>query len=138
VAKARIVDYNAVLAVPPNADLTGIQNAYARLSDEVARLIGEDDTIQEGILRLNEAYAVLSNPETRRKYDTVYFRGEKVQQKKRAEAAARRRKLAARSLVAVLGSIVSIEMVVLGFMAREDVHGAAASVLGPLFPGGAG
>lgn len=138
VAEARIIDYYAILAVPPGADLSGIQNAYARLSDEVSRLIGEDDTVQEGILRLNEAYHVLSNPETRRKYDAVYFARDRAEEQRREAARQRSRKRVARVIIGVLALAVSAQVAALGYLARGDVKDLASMLLGPLFPGSAG
>ena len=34
-AEAKLMDYYAVLNLPPKADLSGIENAYARLSDDL-------------------------------------------------------------------------------------------------------
>jgi hypothetical protein len=116
----------------------GIQNAYARLTDEIATLIGEDATIREGMLRLNEAYGVLSNPESRRRYDDVYFSRE-IAQAERAEAsAARRRRVASRFLVGALLSLVLLQVAALTYLGRDTASDVASAVLGPLFPDSAG
>lgn len=133
-SQARIVDYYAILAVPPGADLTGIQNAYARLTDEISRLIGEDATIREAMTRLNEAYGVLSNPEARRRYDDVYFSREIAQAQDYEQAAARKRNLASRFLVAMLLSLVVLQVGALAYLGRDTATDVASAVLGPLFP----
>ena len=72
-AEAKLIDYYAVLNLPPKADLSGVANAYARLSDDLMRIGEHDETAKEGMKRLNEAYAVLSKPELRREYDRAFF-----------------------------------------------------------------
>lgn len=133
-SQARIVDYYAILSVPPGADLTGIQNAYARLTDEISRLIGEDATIREAMTRLNEAYGVLSNPEARRRYDDVYFSREIALAQDYEQAAARKRNLASRFLVAMLLSLVVLQVGALAYLGRDTATDVASAVLGPLFP----
>ena len=133
--QARIVDYYAILAVPPGADLMGVQNAYARLTDEIATLMGEDATIHEGMLRLNEAYAVLSNPEARRRYDDVYFSREIAHAQRIEDLAARKKTFASRLLVGTLLVLVLIQVSALAYLGRESAIDMASVVLGPLFPG---
>ncbi len=133
-SQARIVDYYAILAVPPGADLTGIQNAYSRLTTEITRLIGEDATIREGMERLNEAYSVLSNAETRRRYDEVYFSREIAETQKAEKAALRKRTMASRFLVAMLLALVVVQVGALAYLGRETATDIASAVLGPLFP----
>lgn len=137
-SEARIVDYYAILSVPPGADLTGIQNAYARLSDEIGKLIGEDETIREGIARLNEAYAVLGHPEHRRKYDEVYFSQEIAEAKKAEKAIARRKRMASRILVGTLMALVLLQVGALAYLGRDSAADLVSAVLGPLSPGSAG
>jgi len=35
VSDAKLIDYYAVLNLPPKSDLSGVENAYARLSDDL-------------------------------------------------------------------------------------------------------
>lgn len=137
-AEARIIDYYSILSVPPTADLVGINNAYARLSDELAAHAAEDDTVKEAILRLNEAYAVLSRPESRRKYDAIYFSTDLVARAKQAERQARRRRWVANALVGVLLLVVVAQGAVLTYLGREQVADVAGTVFGPLLPDEAG
>lgn len=136
-SEARIVDYYAILAVPPGADLAGIQNAYARLSDEISKLIGEDETIREGIARLNEAYAVLGHPEHRRKYDEVYFSQEIADARRAEKAIAKRKQFASRILVGTLVGLVMLQVSALAYLGRDNLGDVASVVLGPLSPGDA-
>jgi curved DNA-binding protein CbpA len=63
-------DYYEVLQVSPNADGEIIQVAYELLVEKWAPYRNPcDPSVAELILRLDEAYAVLSNPQKRREYD---------------------------------------------------------------------
>lgn len=136
-AQARIIDYYSILSLPPTADLTGIANAYARLSDEFAVKTNNDDTSKEALVRLNEAYRVLSSPEQRRKYDAVYFSQDRLVQEKARRRKERRRRFLANVVVAALLVIVVAQGTALAYLGREQVSSAAEVVLGPLFPGSA-
>lgn len=63
-------DYYQTLQVPPNAGAEVIQTAYRRLAflHHPDRNLG-DETANEKMQLLNEAYEVLSNPEKRQAYD---------------------------------------------------------------------
>ncbi len=137
-SEARIVDYYAILAIPPGADFTGVQNAYARLSDEIGKLMGEDETIREGIARLNEAYAVLGSPENRRKYDEIYFSQEIADAKRAEKAIARRKQFASRILVSTLVGLVLLQVSALAYLGRDTFGEVVSTVLGPLSPDSAG
>ncbi|MBI5946947.1 MAG: DnaJ domain-containing protein [Chloroflexi bacterium] len=134
-AQAKIIDYYAILNLPPTADLTGIENAYARLSDELALSMAEDTLGAEALARLNEAYAVLSRPPLRRDYDKVYFSREIQHARARKSADARRRGLVRSFLTAGLILLIAVQGAALAYIGREEVANAAATVFGPLLPG---
>ena len=50
-AEAKLIDYYAVLNLPPKADLSGVENAYARLSDDLMRLGDQDDSATSAMQR---------------------------------------------------------------------------------------
>ena len=82
-AEAPLIDYYAILNLPPKADLLGIENAYARLSDDLAVRGGVDETAEAALERVNEAYSVLSKPELRRVYDRAFFATEIAEAERR-------------------------------------------------------
>ena len=133
-AQAKIIDYYAILNLPPTADLTGIENAYARLSDELAMSMTEDARGGEALARLNEAYAVLSRPPLRRDYDKVYFSREIQRERARKSAEARRRGFVRQVLMAGLILVIAVQGAALAYIGREEVASAAGTVLGPLLP----
>jgi curved DNA-binding protein CbpA len=117
------MDYYAVLNLPPKADLSGIETAYARLSDDLMKQSEEDDTYRLAMQKLNEAYAVLSKPELRRDYDRAFFRTELERLEKEARALRRRRNLASNLLVAGLGLIVAVQAGALLYLGGDAVTG---------------
>lgn len=136
-AKSKLVDYYAILNLPPKADLSGIENAYARLSDELALRIDVDETSGAALRRLNEAYSVLSRPELRREYDRVYFAQEREAVERRVIARARRREALRRTLVYALALIVVIQVGALVVIGHEHIIDGMQSALSPLLPGNA-
>ena len=134
-ANPRIVDYYAVLAIPPSADLVGIEAAYTRLSDELVTRSHADDTANSALERLNEAYDVLANPETRRQYDEVLFQTEIEILRRQQQAEDRRRWIIRASIFAALGAIVVLQSAVLLWVGWEYVDTGVEKVLGPLWPG---
>ena len=65
-----MADYYEVLGVPKDADQTDIRRAFRRLAREHHPDLNPDDADAEAkFKRVNEAHEVLSNPESRRKYD---------------------------------------------------------------------
>ena len=112
-AASKLIDYYAVLNLPPKADLSGIETAYARLSDDLMKQSSHDETFQPAMQKLNEAYAVLSKPELRREYDRAFFRAELERVEKEARALRRRRTIAGNMLVGALGIVVVVQAAVL-------------------------
>jgi curved DNA-binding protein CbpA len=99
------VDHYAALNLPPTADFTGVENAYARLSNELASQTWFDETATAQLMRVNEAYSVLSRPELRSDYDKV-FRAEEFKVRERAARARRRRQIEKKVLIA--GAAVAV------------------------------
>lgn len=120
-AEAKIVDYYSILNLPPTADLIGIDNAYARLSAELADRSDVDETSVDALGKLNEAYAVLSKPNLRIEYDSVFFKTEIERQRRLAELADRRRRLTGNLIVSALALLVAGEAAGLAYLAREQV-----------------
>ncbi|MCC7365269.1 MAG: DnaJ domain-containing protein [Dehalococcoidia bacterium] len=120
-AEATLVDYYAALNLPHNADLTGIENAYARLSDELAVMGEIDEGCREALQRINEAYGVLSKPELRRSYDAVFLAEERADQEHQVVLAMRRRLIAQRLIVAALGLIVAAQAAGLAYLGRNEI-----------------
>ena len=132
-AEAKLMDYYAVLNLPPRADLSGIENAYARLSDDLMKQSEDDETYRDAMQKLNEAYAVLSKPELRRDYDRAFFKGELERLEREARAAQRRRNLAGNVLVGALILIVAIQAGALLLLGGDAVTGLPASIADSLF-----
>ncbi len=130
----KVIDYYAVLAVPPDADLVGIENAYARISSELVRQMEVDETAAEAMERVNEAYAVLSNPVARRAYDQVLFAEEFAELKRRMEREQRRERFVRMATTSVLLAIIAAQSVALAYLNWEAVSKVAATVFGPLLP----
>jgi hypothetical protein len=134
VAEPKLVDYYAILNLPPKADLQGIENAYARLSDELAIRMEVDETSGGALLRVNEAYGVLSRPELRREYDAVYFAHERAVAQRKVLAAERRRDAARKILVYALAGTVAVQMLALAVIGRSEVVDFAQAAVSPLVP----
>ena len=131
-ADAQVIDYYTVLNLPPNADFTGVQNAYARLSRELATMGQVDEGSSEALQQLNEAYAVLSRPETRREYDIVFLAKERAAEERALSSLLRRRAMAQWALIAGLSSIVAVQAGVLIYLFRGPVGAALSVVLSPI------
>lgn len=136
-AESRIVDYYAVLSVPPTADLMGIENAYAHLSDELATRVSVDDSSREALFRLNEAYGVLAKPEMRREYDRAYFSKDIAIAEAAIKRVERNRRWQANLLVGALGLVVLVQAVALAYVGRDQIGPVVDAVVGPLLPGNA-
>lgn len=121
VAKGELIDYYGILNLPPRADLMGVENAYARISDDLAHQIAFDDTSEHALVRVNEAYAVLSKPELRREYDRVFFSREIAAAQKMSEAALRRKMVKERILLGTLALIVAAQGAALAYVSWDRV-----------------
>lgn len=122
--RAKLIDYYKLLAVPPDADIIGIENAYVRLSDELVQQAEHDPAASDALNRLNEAYAVLSDAEARRKYDRVLFAAEYEALERRLAAEARRRSMIRSGIVAGLSAVIVVQAAVLGYMGRDYLSDA--------------
>ena len=136
-AHAAIIDYYAILNLPPTADLAGIENAYAHLSEELARTSEDDETNKRALGRLNEAYGVLSRPPLRRDYDRVYFSTDILQEQARRLADERMRGRLRWVLIAALLAIVAAQGLALAYIGRSEIADSASTIFGPLTPGNA-
>lgn len=137
-SKRALIDYYRTLAVPPDADLIGIENAYVRLSDELVREAADDEGANRALAKLNEAYTVLSNPESRRLYDRVLFAKEYEELERRLRAVERRATVARWTLVGALGLVVTAQAITLAYLGWDSISGVVEFVLGPLYPNSAG
>lgn len=126
----RIVDYYSVLNLPATADIQGVENAYTRLSRDLAGQMSDDQSAGLALARLNDAYAVLSHPEQRRDYDKVYFSKEIAELQVKQESVRRRRRFTSGIIVSALGLIVLGQTAVLIYMGRDYISSAAEVILG--------
>lgn len=120
-ANPQLIDYYAILSLPPKADLSGVENAYARLSDELVRRSAVDDTCHEALRRVNEAYAVLSKPELRRAYDRELFKEEFAAHERERRATQRRRTIASALLIGALSLIVLVQTAALVYIGHDEL-----------------
>ncbi len=128
-AEPRLIDYYAILNLPPTADLVGIENAYARLSNELAYRADVDASSVEALERANEAYAVLSKPNLRLEYDRMLFKKVLDQEKHQVADAARRKQLPARILFGVLAVLVGAQLISLVYIGRDQAAAAVGTML---------
>ena len=62
-------DYYEVLGVPRTADASEIQQAFRTLARKFHPDVNHDPGAEDSFKELNEAYSVLSDPDTRKRYD---------------------------------------------------------------------
>ena len=62
-------DYYEVLGVPRTADASAIQQAFRTLARKFHPDVNRDPGAEDSFKELNEAYSVLSDPDTRKRYD---------------------------------------------------------------------
>lgn len=120
-AKGELIDYYGILNLPPRADLMGVENAYARISDDLAKQIAVDENSKEALNRANEAYSVLSKPELRREYDRVFFSREIAASQKADEAALRRKLMKERILIGALVLVVAGQGAILAYVGWDQL-----------------
>lgn len=123
-AKGELIDYYGILNLPPRADLMGIENAYARISDDLAKQMVVDDTSRDALKRVNEAYAVLSKPDLRREYDKVFFSKEIAAAQREEQAALRRKLMKERILVGALLVVVAGQAAMLAYVGWDQITSA--------------
>ncbi len=67
-----ILDYYQILSVPRDASAADIKKAFRKLARKYHPDVAKDKaTAEEKFKQINEAYEVLSDPEKRKKYDTL-------------------------------------------------------------------
>lgn len=132
-AEAKLIDYYSVLNLPLKVDLSGIENAYARLSDDLMKHSDDDDTYRDAMQILNEAYAVLSKPELRREYDRAFFRSQLERLEREARWERRRKNLAGQVLVGALGLVVAVQAGALLYVGGDAATGLPGAILGKFF-----
>ena len=133
-----LTDYYAELHVPETTDILGLDNAYARLSGELATIGDGADASSEALRKLNEAYGVLSRADLRRQYDTVFLAAQREAAAKKDRA---RRRARARLQYAIIGALLAIvlsQAAALAYVGRDHISSGFEAVTGALSPGGAG
>ncbi len=118
---ARLIDYYAILNLPPTANLVGVENAYARLSNELVYRAEVDETAVDALKLVNEAYAVLSMPNLRLEYDSEFFKAEFERQRLVADSVARRSRIMANLVSGSLAILVIVEAAGLAYLARQHL-----------------
>lgn len=68
-------DYYEVLGVPRNASAEDLKSAFRRLARQYHPDVNKDADAEEKFKEINEAYAVLSDPERRATYDRYGYEG---------------------------------------------------------------
>jgi curved DNA-binding protein len=84
-------DYYAVLGVPKSADQAAIKAAYRKLARTLHPDVNRDPAAGERFTRVNEANAVLGDPEKRAKYDRLGADWERLEQVERQQPFTRSR-----------------------------------------------
>jgi curved DNA-binding protein len=89
--RMEFTDYYALLGVPRTADQAAIKAAYRALARKLHPDVNTDPAAAERFKKVNEAHAVLSDPEKRAKYDRLGADWEQLEQLERQRESARRR-----------------------------------------------
>ncbi len=126
-----MIDYYQVLNLPVTADLMGVENAYSRLSDELVKLGQLDEATSHELDQLNEAYGVLSRPELRRQYDSVFLAKQRAEEARQLNAYVRRQSIMQWSIISALIALVVFQFGFLAYIGRDQLGGLTS-----LFPGG--
>lgn len=77
-------DYYKILGIDKNASEKEIKNAYRRLARKLHPDVNPEKKSQEQFKQVNEAYEVLSDPDKRKKYDTLGANWQQYEQYQRA------------------------------------------------------
>ena len=129
-AESRVIDYYQVLNLPVTADLMGVENAYSRLSDELVKLGQLDEATNQELDQLNEAYGVLSRPELRRQYDSVFLAKERAEETRQLNAFVRRQSVMQWSIIGALIGLVVFQFGFLAYIGRDELSGLLSLVPG--------
>lgn len=119
---SELIDYYAILNLPHSATVTGVENAYTRLSSEFAVHAESDPEGEEAFRRLNEAYNVLSRADLRKQYDSVFLAEERRLEEQAERASDRMRGVTRLAIKAVIAAIVMVEAGALLYIARDDIY----------------
>ncbi len=109
----------------------GVENAYSRLSDELVKLGQLDEATSHELDQLNEAYGVLSRPELRRQYDSVFLAKQRAEEARQLNAYVRRQSIMQWSIISALVALVVFQFGFLAYIGRDQLGGLTS-----LFPGG--
>lgn len=119
--KAAIIDYYAIMNLPPTADLYGVENAYARLSGELAEMSANDEACTAALAKLNEAYNVLSRGDLRRKYDGIFLADKRLEQERAAQREVRSVAMKQWAIILTLVGIVAVQGAFLAYIGWDDL-----------------
>ncbi|MFQ5381056.1 MAG: hypothetical protein ACE5EF_05480 [Dehalococcoidia bacterium] len=130
-------DFYAVLNIPRTVGLPGLQNAYARLSDDLAGRMGSDPTARDELIRLNRAFGVLGNADLREQYDSKRFADDYESSEEEIEREERRGRLLSNLLFGALVLVVGAQIAVIGYFGRTELADAVQWVADTFIPTGA-
>jgi DnaJ-class molecular chaperone len=130
-------DYYALLNVPRNVGMPGLQTAYARLSADLATRMSVDPTARDQLIRLNRAFGVLGNSDLRKAYDAKHFSDEIAEEERAMEAEVAKSQTASNFLFGALLLIVGVQVAVVSYIGRGEFGGFFESLMDLVTPGGA-